>query len=442
MNSIRRTLLLWLSVGMSSAILIAAILIYFQAREEANQVFDYQMKQVVASLPAQAFSPLGPTPNDEANEQRDVVIQIWDSKGLRIYRSHEHTALPDRAELGFSNISARGMDWRVYSAQIGSTIVQVAQPLSDRRQLAAEMALKTVAPLFLLLPFLAILIWITIGRGLASIKRAAKDVELRDARSLAPISDSGVPQEIRPLTSALNDLLQRLDLAIGAQRTFVADAAHELKTPLTALNLQIQLAERADNVEERQVAFADLRKGLERANHLVHQLLTLARQEPGTVESDQEEIDLVALAQRVVSEFAGLAYLRRTDLGISKCMAASVIGNMDALRTLLNNLIDNAIRYSPEGSRIDVSVTSDQHDVSLTVADNGPGILPRELDRIFDRFYRIPGTPSSGSGLGLAIVKQIAIAHGARIDLDNSERGLSVCVKFPISALPNGKNVQ
>ena len=433
MSSIRRTLLLWLSVGMSSGILIAAILIYFQAREEANQVFDYQMKQVAASLPAQAFSPVGPAPNDEANGQRDVVIQIWDSNGLRIYRSHEHTALPDRAELGFSNISARGVDWRVYSAQIGSTIVQVAQPLSDRRQLAAEMALKTVAPLLLLLPFLAILIWVTVGRGLASIKRAAKDVESRDAKSLAPISDSGVPQEIRPLTSALNDLLQRLDLAIGAQRTFVADAAHELKTPLTALNLQIQLAERANNSDERQVAFTDLRRGLERANHLVHQLLTLARQEPGTIDSDLKEIDLIALAQRVVGDFAGLASLRRTDLGIAKSVTASVTGNMDALRTMLNNLVDNAIRYSPEGSRIDISVANDQHGISLTVTDNGPGIPPQELDRIFDRFYRIPGTPSSGSGLGLAIVKQIVIAHNAKIELDNSERGLSVCVKFPHS---------
>jgi len=251
-----------------------------------------------------------------------------------------------------------------------------------------------------------------------------------------------VPQEIRPLTSALNDLLQRLDLAIGAQRTFVADAAHELKTPLTALHLQIQLAERADNSEERQLAFADLRQGLERANHLVHQLLTLARQEPGAVESDLQEIDLAVVAQRVVSDFAGLANLRRTDLGIAKSVTASVAGNMDALRTMLNNLVDNAIRYSPEGSRIDVSVTSDQHNISLTVTDNGPGIPLQELDRIFDRFYRIPGTPSSGSGLGLAIVKQIVVAHGAKIELDNSERGLSVCVKFPNSALPNRKSLQ
>lgn len=431
MSSIRRTLLLWLSIGMSTGILIAGTLIYRQAREEANQVFDYQMKQVVASLPAQAFSPLGPSPNVDPNNERDVVIQIWDSSGLRIYRSHEHTALPDRAELGFSNITARGVDWRVYSAQIGSTIVQVAQPLNDRLRLAAEMALKTVAPLLLLLPFLAILIWITVGRGLASIKRAARDVQSRHEKSLAPISNSGVPQEIRPLTDALNDLLSRLDLAINAQRTFVADAAHELKTPLTALNLQIQLAERAQDNDERKIAFADLRKGLERANHLVHQLLTLARQEPGATEERREQVDLTTLAQNVVCDFAAAANARHTDLGISKSDPATVTGNSDSLRTLLNNLVDNAVRYTPDGSRIDVSVTTGQQSFTLAVRDNGPGIPEQDLPRIFDRFYRVPGTRSNGSGLGLAIVRQIAKAHHAEIEIDNSIEGFCVRVKFP-----------
>jgi two-component system OmpR family sensor kinase len=432
MNSIRRTLLLWLSIGMSSGIVIAAALIYLQAREEANQLFDYQMKQLVASLPAQAFAPLGPSREDETNTQQDVVIQIWDNNGLRIYHSHEHTALPQRAELGFANIAARGTNWRVYSAQIGNTIVQVAQPLSARLQVAAQMALKTVAPLLLLLPFLAILIWITVGRGLASIKRAAKDVQARDAASLTPISDIGMPQEIRPLTTALNELLQRLDLAMAAQRTFVADATHELKTPLTALNLQIQLAERAVSSEERQTAFSDLRRGQERATHLVHQLLTLARQAPGATEQVREKIDLSALAGSVVGNFAALANARNIDLGVSRAKPESiVVGNPDALRTMLNNLVDNAIRYCPEGSRVDVAIDGDERLISLTVQDTGPGIPEAELPRIFDRFYRVPGTQSQGSGLGLAIVKQIAATHDADVSLENGSCGLRVHVSFP-----------
>lgn len=431
MKSIRRTLLLWLSIGMSVGIVLAGIFIYRQAREEANQVFDYQMKQLVASLPARAFSPMGASPYGDANEQHDVVLQIWDSNGLRIYRSHEHTALPDRAELGFSNVTARGTEWRVYSAQIGATIVQVAQPLSDRLRLAAEMALKTVAPLLLLLPFLAALIWFTVGRSLAAVQRAAQDVKTRDAKSLAPISESGLPQEIQPLTTALNDLLQRLESAISAQRTFVADAAHELKTPLTALNLQIQLAERAQESDEREVAFADLRQGLERANHLVHQLLTLARQEPGTAEIRREAIDLTALARGVVGDFAAIAATRQCDLGLTADEVLTINGDPDALRTLLNNLVDNAVRYAPEHARVDVSLAKVRGRAVLSVRDNGPGIPQAELPRIFDRFYRVPGTRSNGSGLGLAIVKQIANAHQAQIEIDNSSEGFCVRVIFP-----------
>lgn len=175
MNSIRRTLLLWLSVGLSAGILVAAALLYFQAR----------------------------------------------------------------AELGFSNITLDGNRWRVYSTQLGDTVVQIAQPLEARSKVAAQMAMKTVAPLLVLLPFLGLIIRVTVGRGLAPLRRLARDVGARDAGSLRPIMETGLPQEIRPLTMALSDLLKRLGHSMEAQRAFVADAAHELRTPLGALKLQI-----------------------------------------------------------------------------------------------------------------------------------------------------------------------------------------------------------
>ncbi|HEX8957948.1 MAG TPA: histidine kinase dimerization/phospho-acceptor domain-containing protein, partial [Burkholderiaceae bacterium] len=297
MSSIRRTLLVWLSVGMSGGILAAALLIYAQARDEANQLFDYQMRQFVASLPDRAFAPLGPGRGNE--DEHDVVIQIWDSNGLRIYRSHENAPLPQRAELGFTNVTARGIDWRVYSAQLGGTVVQVAQPMRDRLQVAARMALKTVTPLLLLLPVLALLIWITVGRGLASIGRVAHEVKARDAASLVPVSEQRQPQEILPLIGALNDLLARLDQSIVAQRNFIADAAHELKTPLTALTLQVQLAERAADPKERDSALSDLKQGIARMSHLVHQLLSMARQEPGAAAQERHDLDLAAMATQV-----------------------------------------------------------------------------------------------------------------------------------------------
>lgn len=431
MNSIRRTLLLWLSAGLSAGVLVAAGLLYFQARNEASQLFDYQMKQLAASLPDRAFAPLAPERAERLAQQEDIVIQIWDNTGLRIYHSHRQMELPQRAELGFSDITVRGNRWRVYSTQLGDTVVQIAQPLSARSEIAAQMALKTVALLLLLLPFLGLIIWLTVGRGLAPLRRVASEVEARDAGALRAISDAGLPQEIRPLTAALNDLLARLGHSMNAQRAFVADAAHELRTPLGALKLQIQLAERAADSGERQAAFADLKRGLERAIHLVQQLLTLARQEPGVYERTRQPVDLVQLAHSVVADFALQADARRVDLGIGSETPATIEGDADALRIMLNNLVDNALHYTPAGGRIDVSVQADADAFSLSVEDSGPGIPEADLPRVFDRFYRADGGQVKGSGLGLAIVRQIAQAHGAEAAVSNTGHGLRACVRFP-----------
>lgn len=431
MTSIRNRLLLWLCAGLSAGILAAAGLLYLQAREEANQIFDYQMKQLAASLPSQPFEPLSSGRPSQPDTEKDIVIQIWSDSGLRIYHSHERMALPQRVELGFSTVRTRGGWWRVYSAQQGNTVVQVAQPLSARREVAADMALRTVAPLLVLFPFLGVLVWVTVGRGLAPVRQVAADVQSRDAASLAPIADAGLPQEILPLTHALNDLLARLEHALDAQRAFVADAAHELRTPLTALKLQIQLAERAEGEAARAAAFAELKQGFERAMHLVQQLLTLARQEPGASRTVREPVELAALARSVVSDLAPGAALRGTDVGVAANAAAQVDGDPDALRILLNNLVENAIRYTPDGGRVDVSIHATPEACSVRVEDTGPGIAQQELDRVFDRFYRVPGTRVAGSGLGLAIVKRIADAHGAKVALTNTGNGLRAEVIFP-----------
>jgi len=434
MNSMRRTLLLWLSAGLAASVLLAAGLLYVQARNEAGQLFDYQMKQLAASLPDQAFAPLAPQRAERLAREEDIVIQIWDSTGLRIYRSHRQMELPQRAELGFSDIVVHGNRWRVYSTQLGGTVVQIAQPDSARSEIAAQMALKTVALLLLLLPLLGAIIWVTVGRGLAPLRRVAREVEARDAGTLRAIPETGLPQEIRPLTAALNDLLARLGHAMEAQRAFVADAAHELRTPLGALKLQIQLAERAADADERQAAFADLKRGLERAIHLVQQLLTLARQEPGVYEAARQLVDLRRLAHSVVGDFALAADARGIDLGIADAAAptdapADIEGDADALRILANNLVDNALRHTPAGGRIDLSVRADAEAVTLIVEDSGPGIAPADLERVFDRFYRAGGQ-GGGSGLGLAIVRQIAAAHDAEATLENTGHGLRARVRF------------
>jgi two-component system, OmpR family, sensor kinase len=437
MKSIRHTLLIWLSIGLTAGIATAAGVLYLRAQQESNQIFDYQMRQLAASLPSQPFAPLSPGRRDTPDVERDIVIQIWDGTGLNIYHSHEQHVLPERAQLGFATVNTPDGPWRVYSARQGSTVVQVAQPMSARRAVAADTALKTVMPLLLLFPFVGALVWVTVSQGLSPVKRVAREVQARDAGALTPIPDAGLPQEIQPLTHALNDLLARLDLALGAQRAFTADAAHELRTPLAALKLQIQLAERARDEAGRKAAFAELEQGFERTMRLVQQLLTLARQEPGAAPVRREDVDLAALARHVVTELAAMAQARKIDLGLGDTAAAHVQGDPDALRILLKNVLENAIRYTPEGGKVDVSTGAEGQSVSLRVRDTGPGIPQPELARVFDRFYRVPGTGAEGSGLGLAIVKQIADAHRATVALRNTGSGLLAEITFPAHKPPH-----
>lgn len=441
MNSVRNKLLLWLGLGLFSIIVIAGAGLYFQARGEANQIFDYQMRQIAASLPRQAFSPI--SPGQQLPELEDeIMMQIWDSRGTVIYHSHARSAMPRQAELGFANVRGPNGMWRVYSAQIGNTVVQVAQPQSARDEIAAQMAVKTVAPMLLLFPLIGVLAWLAVSRGLAPVRRAAAEVGARDMNSLQPLADVGMPQEIQPLTHAMNDLLARLKHSTEAQRAFVADAAHELRTPLTALRLQAQLAERATDEEERRAAFADLKNGLERATHLVHQLLTLARQEPDAMKFSP--VDLRELLGGVVGDLSSVAEHGGIDLGLSgddDARPLQVSGNVDALRILFNNLVDNALRYTPAGGVVDVSFdTSIAGRCTVVILDSGPGIAESEMPRVFDRFYRArrPQEPNAGraafgSGLGLAIVKQIADLHRVPVELKNTGNGLQARVVFALA---------
>jgi two-component system OmpR family sensor kinase len=310
------------------------------------------------------------------------------------------------------------------------------------------MALRTIVPLLAVLPVLGLLIWLIIARGLKPLERVAVAVARRSPTQLEPLAESGLPSEVQPLVRALNGLLLRLGQTLAAQRTFIADAAHELRTPLTAVHLQAQLAERATTDSDRRKALADLKSGLERATRLSEQLLTLARAEPGVeaAERPASVIDLLALAREVIAELALLAAQKSIDLGLSEGRQAIVRGDAEALRALLSNLIDNAVRYTPARGRVDVAVEAQGERATLSVRDNGPGIAPPERERVFDRFYRgqpaaAPGdagprTGLRGSGLGLAIVKSIADRHGAAIELGEGldGRGLGVTVRFPAAA--------
>ena len=434
MTSIRRQLLLWLLSGLALAVVAAGVRIYTQTLAEANELFDYHLTQMAASLPNDSFGPLPPSSSNELEAEDGLVVQIWDRNGLQLYFSRPASKLPQRAELGFSTVETPRGSWRVYSALEQNNVVQVAQPMSVRQELAAGMALRALVPLLLLLPVLGVLIWLTVGRGLRPLDEMASALGRRTPDSLDALPQGGLPVEIRPLVQAVNDLLARLARALESQKAFVADAAHELRTPLTAVQLQIQLAERAKTDEERQTAFAQLKQGQSRAAHLVQQLLTLARQEPGVAPQVHSPVDLAQVVRLVVSEHAPLAADRNIDLGISHEEQAKIYGDFEALRVMLGNLIDNAIRYTPPGGTVDVALRLDEGTAVMEIADTGPGVPEEDRQRVFDRFYRREATHISGSGLGLAIVKNIADRHHAGVLLENRVPGpgLRVSITFPL----------
>jgi two-component system OmpR family sensor kinase len=308
-----------------------------------------------------------------------------------------------------------------------------------RERQAVELALRTLTPFVLLMPMLVIFIWFAVGHSLEPFKRLTALVESRKVTALDPLPAGNLPGEVQPLVGALNDLLGRLGAALERERGFMADAAHELRTPLTALHLQMGTLARATNEAERADAMEKLSAGVQRAIRLVEQLLSLARQEP-RADVARRRLRFDDLAREVVAEMVPLADARKIDLGISASQPAFVLGDPEALRTLVRNLVDNAVRYTPVGGTVDVSVQdSDEpgssHGALLRIVDTGPGIPADERQRVFDRFYRPPGTAPPGSGLGMAIVKAIADAHGATIALNSGPgtQGLTVTVSFPFS---------
>ena len=331
------------------------------------------------------------TPGGLALGDDALVVQVWDRNGVQLFLSQPEQPLPQYAQLGFNTVKTSVGDWRVFSTLAGDQVVQVAQPMSARRELAASMALRTIVPLLVVAPLLALFMGYGVTRGLAPLARLAAALGKRTPAGLEPLDEAGLPNEVRPLAHALNGLLARLDRALGAQRAFIADAAHELRTPLTAVHLQAQLAERATDDASRRAALSELRAGLVRATHLVEQLLTLAREEPGVAERGVAPVNLTELARSVVGEHAAIAAARGVDLGMDGAAAEAsgtegvvTDGDATALRALRR--ISSTTRSATHLKAGASTCRSKRADAVLAVRDTGPGIPATKRARLFDRF--------------------------------------------------------
>jgi two-component system OmpR family sensor kinase len=436
MTSIRRWLLAALLAALAVAGLAAAAATYLSARDEVDALLDEELRQVALSLRDHAVLDLTRLESVAANPAQRVLVQIWDPAFSRPYVSRiAGTGPMPRTDEGYTTVLHDGRSWRVFTLFTGRQLIQVAQPTALRTELAARTAWRLLLPVLVLLPFLGIAGWWIVGRGLAPLGRIAGAVKERSPTALTPVPTAGLPSEIQPLGTALNDLLARLDQSFTLQRRFAADAAHELRTPLTALNLQVQLAERAQTDADRARAFERLRQGIRRATRLVQQLLTMARLDPDAATAAPAPVDAGALVASVVEDLRPLAAERSIRLACSDDSAhATVNGSEDALRILFNNLLDNAIRYTPEGGAVSVAVVRAGESVQVLVDDTGPGIADEERERVFDRFYRGRDSAGAGTGLGLAIVSQVVEMHRGEVALEASAAGgLRVRVHLPLA---------
>jgi signal transduction histidine kinase len=446
MRSIERTLLAWILGALSLGAVLVALATYLVTLEEMNETFDASLQKVaegVASFRHAGHEPVdeavddSPPPRSDPPEDTDIVTLAWTVQGARIYTSDARVRLPFSSVEGLSRPTVDGEQWIVYTSVHDDGVAQAAQRVSSRQEMAGESATKAFSPLIVLAVIVGALLAFGLRRGLQPLDGAARDIAARSARSLEPITVDDVPREIAPLVAAINGLMSRLGDALSSQRRFLADAAHELRTPVTALRLQLQLLDRTHDESERRRAMAELEAGIDRSQHLIEQLLQVARTEPDGQAISREPVDLDALARSVVANLSAKADARRIDLGAKADQRVSVLGDVHQLTVLLDNLVENALRYTPAGGVVDVEARIEQGQAMLCVVDNGPGIPESERTRVFDRFYRgedarILSADAGGSGLGLAIVWAIAERHDARVSLHtpDSGQGLEVRVAF------------
>jgi two-component system OmpR family sensor kinase len=436
-KSIRAHLVLWLVVALAAGAAVVVVLTYGYAHEALDRVFDDELRQIAEAVHLREDWKDTGTVRVARPEFR-YAVRAYDESG-RLFFETMVTARPFDAprslEPGYSEIESLGELWRVYTHVAPEGIVQVAQPVAMRERLARELSLRMLLPVLLLIPILGgVVAWVS-RRGLAPLEHTSRRVQERDAGRLDPLPTHDVPTELRPLIDALNALLARLAASMDAQHAFLADAAHELRSPVAALALQAQLADRAHSPETRAAAFEDLKQGIARASRLVEQLLNLERLQRGGQEP-AGPVDLARLAREVVASFAARADALGVDLGVEAPPSAVVSGAEAELRSLIANLVDNALRYAPRDTQVTVAVRPVGEGVELQVLDDGPGIPADHRARVFERFQRIPGDATHGSGVGLHIVAKVVERHRGRIALEDAhpERslpGLLVRVLLP-----------
>ncbi|WP_020180412.1 ATP-binding protein [Methylopila sp. M107] len=433
MRSLRARVATALFILLTAVGVAAVVAAYFVVESEPDELLDDQLRQIAMNVGDEA-RPLPPM-NPPIDRDDEILVVIRDSAGALIRRSDADVDLPPVAETGFSDVVVGKVAWRAYALRTSDRLIQIAQRQETRDELAAEIAFQTVLPIALLIPLSWLVLGVLITRLFRPLDHLTEELREAHAERNAPLSTEGLPSEVVPLVEEVNGLLARQNELLELRKRFVSDAAHQLRTPLTALQLQVGNLSRAPGAHAVASEIAEIRQGILRMARLTSQLLDLARAEAPDDPDAAPATDLAPALRQIIETVLPLANEREIDLGVTSEIAARLRCREQDLTAALTNVIDNAVRYTPSGGRVDVASEVVGDAVEVTVRDTGPGVATAELERVFERFVRAGRATSGGAGLGLAIVRAAAARSGMEVRLENAENptGLSVTIRASLA---------
>jgi two-component system OmpR family sensor kinase len=437
-RSLQFRLSLWLSLVILAMAVPAGVFSFYSAYHEANDLQDDQLRQVAALVLSRDLPPA--TPDRHAigkmkDEESKVIVQVL-APAAPAKGDDDALRLPADLRDGIQTFKAGRVHWRLFVQTTPSgQRLAVGQQTAVRDEIARDSGLRTMMPFMVLIPVLIALVSFLVRRMLRPIALLSQEVDRRDDQDMRPLAEQQVADEIRPLIGSINRLLRRVADNMDAQRRFLADAAHELRSPLTALSLQAENLAATDLSPASKARLLPLRQGLNRSKALLEQLLTLARSQ-NTGAPQLAQVSLQAVLRRVMEDSLPLAQARQVDIGIEADTEITLAAQEVDIVALVRNLIDNAIRYTPQGGSVELRAGMQPGLVSIEVEDSGPGIEEAERERVFDPFYRVLGSGQDGSGLGLSIVKSIVARLHGRIELQHARGtapyGLKVVIHIPV----------
>ena len=419
--------------------LAVAVATYLDAEVHTGRLLDAQLVEYAEALGAIAHHEAleiapGATTHDPGFQQ-GAAYQVYSLEGDLLLRSHDAPNTPLAGKGGFSDVSAAGVEWRAYRRLDpgNELVVIVAHRMAERDALVRDLALRLVVPVLVALPLLALAIWPAVTRGLRPLQRLAAELHERGAGRLDPLPEAAAPVEVAPLVAEMNDLFRRLERSFQAERRLTGDAAHELRTPLAALRAHAEVALTSPSDDRRQRSLRQVVEGVERATRSVEQMLLLARIDADRALQDVEPVQLEPICRDAVRQANAAATNRGVQVDVEAAQRVGVHGDPTMMLGLVRNLVDNALRFAPDGGRVRVSVQREGAEAVIAVEDSGPGVPVESRERIFDRFYRGDDPRGAGSGLGLSIVRRIAELHGGRARATSSDvlGGLRVEIRLP-----------